>query len=133
MKRVLSVVMIILVLFSVTAFVGCDSSDSSSESKHEGDYTVEECKELAKEDFKKEWRSSADYYSMLNGGNTGSEIYVTSCEYIESNSSYLKRLDSSTRSTPNIYVFRVTGRALCNHDAYMFGSYIIYDYKTGKK
>lgn len=133
MKRLTIVFAIILALFTAMAFVGCDSSDSSSESKHEGDYTVDECKQFAESDFKDHWRKTADYYSYFYGGTAGSEIKIDSCEYLNSNSSYLKRLDSSTRSTPNIYVFRVTGGALCNHDAYMFGSYIIYDYKTGKK
>ena len=124
--------MILFVLLSVTVFVGCDSS-SVTESKHEGDYTVEECKELAKEDFKQHWRNTADYYSYFYGGTAGSEIKIDSCEYLDSNSSYLKRLDSSTRSTPNIYVFRVTGRTICNHNVLRFGSYVSYDYKTGKK
>lgn len=118
----LYVVMTLLVLFIVTAFAGCNSS-SSSVSEHEGGYTVEECKVFAERDFKEHWRETASFYSIVNGVVEDPEIRIRYCEY----------LGSRYNSTPDEYVFRVVGRARCNSDVYEFGSYMKYNYKTGKK
>ena len=112
MKRFTLVLTIILALLTAMAFVGCDNSS---------EYTVAECKEFAKKDFKEHWQGTADYYTFVNSGSRSSEIRITSCEFL------------SSESTSSICVFKVTGRTLCNKDVYAFGSYISYDYKTGKQ